>query len=772
VTAWCPRVASFVESGTVLRDQRPNPHPGRPPHKDDDVQAKGTFACVVDEHPRFHLDALRWFASLTAIAGVDPRDLVIHVVGSDESDALVYLRSCGVTMRPVDPFDRRSPHCNKVAGALRLAEEHTEGLVVLCDTDVAVLEDPRGLVLPPGSIGGKVVDTPVPPLGVLHEVFAASGMPAPPTTPLPWGEGQSTVVGNSNGGLYLIPAALLPVLAPAWETWARWLLDRRELLRDWTFHLDQVAMVLALTAEAIGSEQLDVRWNTPIHDLTRIPADPTAPAVIHYHQEVDAQGRLRMTGSLPIDRQIQRVNEVIEQLWLKAFPTTTFWRWWNLIDHGVGPGTARPSHSVSTERDLLAEILGAISPASVLHVGCGNGELTKGLPMPGYVGIEGSPEAALQAKSDRSGEVLVGSLADFSVRADLTICLDMLTHESDVSAYRDQVARLWASTDRALVVSGYERTDDTGLPPDNFHEPVSKTLLAVAPEAELYPVRVHQGITTFVVLRPPSEPHPRDIESATLSAVMDRHPDPMTLLALRLDAQRNFGFFPNHAPRIWEYPALVDLIIEHLPVGSSLVDVGAGITPLAPFLTSRGYVVDTVDPSEIHRTWPPTQDWNEWGYLDYGHAGLAHKSWNSALNELPESCMFDGVFSVSVIEHIPATGRRALLKAIAARLRPGGLMVLTVDLTRGGMDLWNRNMDQVVDKPGQHGSFQDLIREARSAGFELLGSELVREWGDVEVDIGLLVMRRQASSRTLWQRTRRALRRPERGEAFNSPVAI
>ena len=115
----------------------------------------------------------------------------------------------------------------------------------------------------------------------------------------------------------------------------------------------------------------------------------------------------------------------------------------------------------------------------------------------------------------------------------------------------------------------------------------------------------------------------------------------------------SFGFFPDHVPRLWEYPVAVGLVIEHLPAGSRLVDVGAGITPLAPFLTSRGYVVDTVDPSEIHRAWPPAQDWNEWGFLDYAEAGLGHRSWNCTLDELPESTVFDGVFSISVIEHIP-----------------------------------------------------------------------------------------------------------------------
>jgi 2-polyprenyl-3-methyl-5-hydroxy-6-metoxy-1,4-benzoquinol methylase len=749
---------------------RPDSRSSEAPEETGPGRVKGTFSCVVDEHPRFHLDALRWFVSLTRIAGVDPRDLVVHVVGPDDSDALVYLRSRGVTVRSVDPFDPRSPHCNKVSGALGLAEEQTEGMVVLCDTDVAVLQDPRTLALPPGTIGAKVVDSPVPPLDVLQAIFAAAEVPAPPTTPLPWGEEQ-TVAGNSNGGLYLIPAPLLPRLARAWETWARWLLDRRELLRDWTFHLDQVAMTLALAAEGIGSEPLDVRWNTPVHDLTRIPPDPPIPAVVHYHQEIDPQGRIRMTGSKSIDRQIERVNEAIGQLWQEAFPNATFWQWRYLTDPELGSGIESRCKPPVSKRELLATVLDSIAPASVIDVGCGDGEAAQDLPMPGYIGIDLSPEAVRRAKIGRpEGEFLVGRLADFSVRADLTICLDMLIHQSDVEAYRDQVARLWESADRALLISGYEQPLGTVTPMVHFHEPLSATLLVVAPDAECYPVREEHGITTFVVLRPPPTPHPRDLRAENLASVIDRHPDPLALLALRLNGQRTLGFFPDHVPRLWEYPVAAGLIMEHLGPDSRLVDVGAGITPLAPFLTRQGYVVDTVDPSEIHRTWPPAQDWNEWGYLDYAEAGLGHRSWNCTLGELPESIVFDGAFSISVIEHIPAAQRRALLKAIALRLRPGGLVVLTVDLTRGATDLWNRNMGQIVEKPGRHGTFWDVITEGDSAGFELVRKDIVREWGDVEVDIGLIVMRRKEPLVTPWRRAWRTVRRTGRSAAPDRSV--
>jgi SAM-dependent methyltransferase len=657
-----------------------------------------------------------------------------------------------------------------VAGALRLAQEEPEGLVILCDTDVAVLEDPRTIVVPPGSIGGKVVDTPVPPLEVLHEIFAAAGVPAPPTTPLPWGENQETVVGNSNGGLYLIPAPLLAVLAPAWENWARWLLDRRELLRDWTFHLDQVAMVLALTAEGIGSEQLDVRWNTPIHDLSRIPPDPPVPAVIHYHQEIDSEGRIRLTGFPSIDQQIERVNESIRHVWQEAAPVVTFWQWRALTE--PAPECGSEQDPVGTTRDLLSVVLDAVVPASVLHVGCGDGEATQGLPISTYIGVDVSPEDIRRAEIGRpDGTFLLGPLADFSVRADLAICLDVVIHEPDVRAYRDQVAQLWECTDRALLISGYERAPETLGPICHFHEPLSTTLLAVAPEAECYPVREERGITTLVVLRPSSAPHQRDLRVDTLSSVIDRHPDPLSLLALRLVGQSTLGFFPDHAPRLWEYPIAAALVMEHLPAGSRLVDVGAGVTPLAPFLAGRGYVIDTVDPSDIHRTWPPAEDWNEWGFVDYAEAGVGHRSWNCTLGELPESTEFDGALSISVIEHIPATERRALLRDIAVRLRPGGLMVLTVDLARGGSDLWNRNRGQTVDDR-RHGTFRDVISEGVSAGFELIRKDVVREWGDVDVDIGLIVMRRREASVKPWRRALRSLRQREHSTAPDDPIAV
>ena len=314
----------------------------------------------------------------------------------------------------------------------------------------------------------------------------------------------------------------------------------------------------------------------------------------------------------------------------------------------------------------------------------------------------------------------------------------------------------WRTTRQALVVSGNEDPDSGRDPALEFHEPLSATLRQVAPTAEIYPVASNPSVTTFVVLRAPEDNHPRDYAPGTLAPLVGRHPDPLSLITMRLHARRTTGFYPDHAPRLWEYPVVAQLVAEHLPPGSRLVDLGAGVTPLAPFLTSRGYVIDTVDPSPIIRTWPPQPEWNEWDFLDYGAAGLARYSWNCVLGDLPTRPPFDGIYSISVIEHVPATVRRALLADISARTRLGGLVVLTIDLVRGGDALWNLNLGVEVEEPTKHGTLQEVTEECAAVGLELFREDVVRDWGETRVDIGLLALR-QTEDRTngRWRTTKR-----------------
>ena len=272
----------------------------------------GLFACVIEPGPRFENAALRWFAALTRVARVVPADLAVCVVGGETSRAIEYLRGEGVNIFNIERFDDRSPHCNKISAALTLTVN--DGVVVLTDADVVVLEDARRIRLPSSSMGLKTVDAPYPPLSVLSRIFDIAGLPHPKVVPLYHVPTATSFATNGNGGVYIFQAKLLLELANAWAQWALWLLERRELLQSWRVHVDQVAMAMALSETATEVFPLDVRWNFPVHVPTWISENAPYPAIIHYHDYVDRRGRIRQVGVSSIDQRIADVNEAIGSL--------------------------------------------------------------------------------------------------------------------------------------------------------------------------------------------------------------------------------------------------------------------------------------------------------------------------------------------------------------------------------------------------------------------------------------------------------------------------
>jgi hypothetical protein len=94
---------------------------------------------------------------------------------------------------------------------------------------------------------------------------------------------------------------------------------------------------------------------------------------------------------------------------------------------------------------------------------------------------------------------VVGTLADHQRGADLTICLDVLIHQSDPAIYQDIVRRLLLSARKALMVSGYESAPTGDPTMTYFHESLSTTVRALAPKARLSKLRVEHEITTWLV---------------------------------------------------------------------------------------------------------------------------------------------------------------------------------------------------------------------------------------------------------------------------------
>ena len=184
--------------------------------------------------------------------------------------------------------------------------------------------------------------------------------------------------------------------------------------------------------------------------------------------------------------------------------------------------------------------------------------------------------------------------------------------------------------------------------------------------------------------------------------------------------------------------------MDKAEAGSRIVDIGAGVNPLVPYLTAHGYEVHTVDPSREPGSGPP----NRIGPV--GDSSITPPStWpknhgTARLKRCPSTSNFDVAYSISVIEHLTADDRRGLFHALAQRVRPGGTVVLTVDLARNTNDLWNKAQGQVVESVRHHGSLGGLVREAKQVGFAILDVQVVRHWSDRPIDIGLLVLHREA----------------------------
>lgn len=286
-----------------------------------DVAGTGLFSCAVDVDRRFHLDALRWFAALTRVAGIAPDDIVLHTVDGSTSEVVEYARRRGARVRAVQAFDRRAPHCNKIAAALELASAGVAGTAVLTDVDVVVTADPRSLRLGARSIAAKAVDGPNPPLEVLEAVFGQARLELPPLVQPDLDRSSPTIAGNANGGLYLVPGHLLSELSTAWSWWARWLLDS-DVLGEYRFFTDQVAMAMALAAEGIELAPLAREWNTPTHVPEWVSTIDTDPLVVHYHERVEPTGPISTTGNPRVDAVVEAVNAATAGVWEKLFPQT------------------------------------------------------------------------------------------------------------------------------------------------------------------------------------------------------------------------------------------------------------------------------------------------------------------------------------------------------------------------------------------------------------------------------------------------------------------
>lgn len=130
------------------------------------------------------------------------------------------------------------------------------------------------------------------------------------------------------------------------------------------------------------------------------------------------------------------------------------------------------------------------------------------------------------------------------------------------------------------------------------------------------------------------------------------------------------------AQRFW----LLKSILATQPLGSRLVEFGAGEPLVADILARLGYHVTVVDPFDGSGNGPEDLANIQ---AAYSNVGYIVDRFSDALTEFePDS--IDCVYSISVVEHIPNDALPGVVEGIRKFSKPGSLTIHAIDHVMGG----------------------------------------------------------------------------------------
>lgn len=229
-----------------------------------------------------------------------------------------------------------------------------------------------------------------------------------------------------------------------------------------------------------------------------------------------------------------------------------------------------------------------------------------------------------------------------------------------------------------------------------------------------------------------------DIGEEKLAKILKESQSPDLVLELVGLSRKHFGWYVRHLPRSVEYPWVLKQIGDVR--GKTILDIGAGVSPLPLYLAERGAKVVTLDSStNIRELSQDRKSWNEWGFLDYAQLDQSITSLNKdALSVKFDDATFDCIYSVSAIEHMPASTRKRLWRHFGEWLKAQGSLVLTVDLHPNSQSLWNYTEGKPIESKMEHGDTYELLQEITQEKFQLVATEYLRRHHDSPVDVLLL----------------------------------
>ncbi len=316
------------------------------------------------------------------------------------------------------------------------------------------------------------------------------------------------------------------------------------------------------------------------------------------------------------------------------------------------------------------------------------------------------------------------ALSEFGIEYfDYSMCIDVLIHQPSLKASQQLVDDLLKVARKGVVFSAHSQTVNSGI---SFDTSSIKEFLLAKPEINrVVEILTYRDATLYFAEKKFGDRRTAsDIGIPELAVGLDTVEDKQGLLDLIDFSREKIGFFPYSVIRTHEYMWFVDQL-SRVNGKEVVLDVGAGVSCIPFKLAERGALVTTVDLHPTIRNEQSRENWNEWGYLDYSQIDSRIKSFNVDMAKVKLGEMFDIVYSISVIEHMPALMRRSVIKAMADHCKPGGRILLSLELIPETEELWNLSEDRQVDNQ-DHGTIQDVKLELQQAGFKIEFEDILR----------------------------------------------
>lgn len=702
------------------------------------------ISAFLDSQPRFFMQAWNWLNLLDACGTPSRADIILHHVPDVDPTILAAMKRAGAKTVEVPPFGfGKAAYCNKI-------QQLTSGAcvgyerVVLSDLDVAFLECPAFLSLR-SEVSAKTVDAPNPPIEILNALVASAGMTSRVVrTNLELFPTELSLTGNCNGGLYVFSGKVAEWFGPVWSRWARFCLERADLLARWAHHADQLGFMFSLIETNTSLSPLEPGANFPVHfseDILKRAKERVLTS-LHYHDRLDAHGLIRATGLPWIDQAILRANETVMRGRREAFDNQIFWDHRYTNDPTLGSGIGSRGSVLEYKRSLLLPFAKLFGGGDVLDVGCGDLEVTRSLPFRSYVGVDVSSSAIEIAKAKRPDWTF--KMADLPAMADRSfdavICLDVLIHQQSRDEYKELLRHLLRIAKNAVIVSGYPGNSDASSGIVFFHGDIKADVEALPDVLDVSHIGHYRGLDVILAQKGPCmSTNAHHIDCLGLARGCQLTEDWELFLELVSLSKKRLGFFPKTVVRAIEYPWFARQLRDEQR--GRILDLGAGVSVLPFWLAEAGWNVATVDLHQTNRTKEPQSGWNEWGFLDYSTMDQRIVSHNLDAALFQPQEQFDAVYSVSVIEHMPATMRRAVLSRMHSWLKEGGQVLLSVDLVPGTDLLWRWSEGVEVDPEHLHGTFTDLLQEISEAKIKVCSTDFRRGIPGSRTDLAFIVGR-------------------------------